>query len=132
MLEGLLKRHQNLWQVRAVSADDLVQHRVQPWQFLAERLVIAGLNVLDERRKAGAVPRGLGRRRRGGGAQFHEERVEIQATGRACLFECHLAAAAEIDLVLLKDADGRGRVSGDRSDSAVWCNHHVDSPSQME
>ena len=59
-------------------------------------------------------------------AQFGEYGVDIQAAILARLGEWNLSAAAEIDLVLLKDGNGRGRRGSDLGNSRFGCHRHGD------
>ena len=127
-LERPLQRQQRLRQVVAVAAHDLVQHGVQPRQLDAQRLVIAGLDVPDERRQALVGPHRFLRRRRGRRLQLFHERVDVQAVGRARLREWNLAAAAVVDLMVLEDTDGRGRGCRDLGNGGFWCNRHGRGP----
>ena len=123
-LERLLERNQGVGHVVAVPAHDLVDHRIQPWQFDTKGLVVASLDVGDERGQTGVGPQRTGRRGRDRCPQGRQHFIDIETAGRARLGERNLAAAAEVDLMLLKNPDGGGLSGRDLGNGIVWCNGH--------
>jgi hypothetical protein len=126
--ERLLQRQEGSGHLFTVTAHDLVEHRAQPRQLGAQRPVIPALDVFDQRLQARVGPVRLGRRRRQRRLQVRQDEVEIDSARLARGVERNLPAAAEIDVMLLKDTNGRRRGSGDLGNGRFGCNRHRQRP----
>src|SRR4051812_23769680 len=127
-----LERRDHLRKAGAVGADDLLRHDPEAWELLLERTVIAGQDVLHDRRQRLGAPvlllRLAGIERR----DLPADLVDVQLALRAHLAQGALAAAAEVDAVAMEDPGGRGVVDDDLGNLGLWGDVHDLSPCSLE